>query len=257
MTTGIVVGSILLSADQQFGVEELAISASSDLVNGRRVEIHEDGSRHMLAIAGLGEESLVRAWIAKILRIGVGAAIRAKAMFEKVAISTIVRDIVLQSRTEYMALSERLTAPKQSCRAGHQPGPGGREESNTLDQQREAPQRQNTEGIEIRGIVVERWRRCGVNDSNVVSAAQGIIKVLTSPFIFSYIQSRNRSTVKLPRDACRQSEKLRAQRCGRRRGQTGGGDDELAVDQTVWRLSCGHLAGSSSKIQQPDTCQGP
>lgn len=90
-----------------------------------------------------------------------------------------------------------------------------------------------------------------------MSAAQGIIKVLTSPFIFSYIQSRNRSTVKLPRDACRQSEKLRAQRCGRRRGQTGGGDDELAVDQTVWRLSCGHLAGSSSKIQQPDTCQAP
>lgn len=100
VATGIVVGGILLSADQQFGVEELSIGASSDLINGRRVKIHKDGSRNVLATAGLGEESLVRTRVANILRIGVGAAIRTKAMLEKVAISTMVRDIVLPSTTQ-------------------------------------------------------------------------------------------------------------------------------------------------------------
>lgn len=94
VATGIVVGRILLSADQQFGVEELTVRAGSDLVNGRGVKIHKDGSRNVLAIAGLGEESLERAWVADILGVGVRAAIRAKAVFEEVAISTIVRNIV-------------------------------------------------------------------------------------------------------------------------------------------------------------------
>lgn len=98
MTTSIIVGSILLSADQQFGVEELAVGTSSDLVNRRGVEIHKDGSRNMLAIAGFGEEGLERTWVANILRVGIGAAIRAKAVLEKVAISTMVRDIVLPTQ---------------------------------------------------------------------------------------------------------------------------------------------------------------
>lgn len=34
VSTGIVVGSILLAADQELGVEQLAVGAGTDLVNG-------------------------------------------------------------------------------------------------------------------------------------------------------------------------------------------------------------------------------
>jgi hypothetical protein len=85
VTTGIVVGSILLSADQQFGVEELAVSTRSDLVDWRGVEIHKDGSRNVFSIAGLGEEGLIGAWVANVLGAGVGAAIGTEAVLEKIS----------------------------------------------------------------------------------------------------------------------------------------------------------------------------
>lgn len=80
-----VVGGVLLAADQQLGVEELAVGASSDLVDGRGVQVDEDGTRDVFAAASLGEESLVRARLTKLLRIGVGAAIRQQAVLEEVA----------------------------------------------------------------------------------------------------------------------------------------------------------------------------
>lgn len=86
MATGVVVGSILLAADQQFGVEKLAVVASSDLINGRRVEIDKERTRNMLAAARLGEEGLVGAGISSIGSIGVGTTIGAEAVLEKVAI---------------------------------------------------------------------------------------------------------------------------------------------------------------------------
>jgi hypothetical protein len=39
--TGVVVGGILLAADEKLGVEQLAVLAGTDLVNGRGVEIDE------------------------------------------------------------------------------------------------------------------------------------------------------------------------------------------------------------------------
>ena len=86
MTTCIVVRSILLSADQQLGMEELVVVARPDFVDGRRVEVHEDGSRNMLAAAGFREEGLERAWVANILCVRVGPTIEAKAMLEEVTI---------------------------------------------------------------------------------------------------------------------------------------------------------------------------
>lgn len=86
VTTGVVVGSILLAADQQLRVKELAVGASSNLVDGGRVEIDEDGARNMLASAGLGEEGLVGTGVAQIGGIGVGKTIRSEAVLEKVAI---------------------------------------------------------------------------------------------------------------------------------------------------------------------------
>lgn len=85
-----VVGGILLSADQEFGVEELTEVASTDLINGlqsvslmfpslfqyppissviktyRRVKVDEDRSRHIFPIAGLGEEGLAGATVSDL-----------------------------------------------------------------------------------------------------------------------------------------------------------------------------------------------
>lgn len=85
MTTSIVVGRILLAADQQLGVEERAVTAGADLVDGGGVEIDKDGSGHIFAAAGLAKEGLVGAWVAGILDIGVGATIWSETVLEEVA----------------------------------------------------------------------------------------------------------------------------------------------------------------------------
>ena len=65
-------------------MEQLAVGSSSDLVNWRRVQVDEDGTGHVFAAAGLGEEGLVRATLAKLLRIGVGTTIGQQAVLEEV-----------------------------------------------------------------------------------------------------------------------------------------------------------------------------
>lgn len=89
VATGVVVGSILLAADQQLGVEELAVTTSSDLVNGGGVQIDKDGARNMLAAPRLGEEGLEGAALTNVGGIGVGTTIGAEAMLEEVAIEDI------------------------------------------------------------------------------------------------------------------------------------------------------------------------
>lgn len=84
MTASIVVSGILLAADQELGVEELAVRAGTDLVDRGRVEIDEDGTRHIFAAAGLGEESLERATLADILGLRVRATISSETVLEEV-----------------------------------------------------------------------------------------------------------------------------------------------------------------------------
>ena len=60
MSTGEVVSSILLAADELLRVEELAVGAGADLVNDRRLQVHEDAAGHVLASARLGEEGVER-----------------------------------------------------------------------------------------------------------------------------------------------------------------------------------------------------
>jgi hypothetical protein len=86
VSTGIVVGSILLAADQHLRVEEGAVFAGADLVDGAGVEIDEERARNMLAVAGLGEEGLERARVTDLAGFGVRAAIKTKPVLEKVAI---------------------------------------------------------------------------------------------------------------------------------------------------------------------------
>ena len=84
MTTGVIVGSIFLSADQKLWVEELTVFTSADFVNWRWVEINEDGSWDVFAAAGLAEEGVVRTAVTKILGIWVRTSIWKKTVLEKV-----------------------------------------------------------------------------------------------------------------------------------------------------------------------------
>lgn len=85
VATGVVVGSILLAADQELGVEEGAVAARADLIDGRRVKVDEEGSGHVFASAGLAEEGLVCTRVTDIRGIWVGTAIVAKAVLKEVS----------------------------------------------------------------------------------------------------------------------------------------------------------------------------
>lgn len=95
-----VVGSILLAADQQLRVEQLAIGTSADLVDGlsslasevciadsatyRGVQVDEDGARNVFAAASLREEGLERAALVELLRIGVRTTVSLEAVLKEV-----------------------------------------------------------------------------------------------------------------------------------------------------------------------------
>lgn len=101
VATSIVVGSVLLTADQLLRVEELAVGTGSDLINWRWVEVNEERTGNMLATARLGEEGFEGAWVANILGVGVGATIKAKTVLQEIAdlqINKISRDAPVPTR---------------------------------------------------------------------------------------------------------------------------------------------------------------
>merc|ERR1712179_553120 len=58
VTTGVVVGSILLSGDELLGVEKLTVGSGTDLINYGWLQIDEDGTGYVLASSGLTEEGV-------------------------------------------------------------------------------------------------------------------------------------------------------------------------------------------------------
>ena len=60
MTPCIIVGSIFLSSDELFWVEELTVSSSSYLINNSGLKIDENGTRDMLSGTSLGEKGIER-----------------------------------------------------------------------------------------------------------------------------------------------------------------------------------------------------
>ncbi len=58
VTTGVVVGSILLAGHQLLGVVELSVGASSDLIADRGLQVDEDATRNVLASTSLREEGV-------------------------------------------------------------------------------------------------------------------------------------------------------------------------------------------------------
>ena len=87
MTSSIVIGRVLLSADQQLRVEQLAVVTSADLVDGGWVKVDEDGSRDIFAAASLRENRVELPGFMEGLRIWVRATILLQAMFEEVSCS--------------------------------------------------------------------------------------------------------------------------------------------------------------------------
>ena len=51
-----VAGSVLLAGDESLGVEEAPVCARSDLIDDVGLKVDIEGTRHMLARRGLGEE---------------------------------------------------------------------------------------------------------------------------------------------------------------------------------------------------------
>jgi hypothetical protein len=58
VSSGEVVGGILLSGDELFWVEQLSVSSSSDFIDNGWFQIQENGSWNVLSSSGLGEESV-------------------------------------------------------------------------------------------------------------------------------------------------------------------------------------------------------
>jgi hypothetical protein len=58
MSSGEVVGGILLSGDELLGMEELSVGSGSDLIDNGRLEIEEDATGDVLASTSLGEEGV-------------------------------------------------------------------------------------------------------------------------------------------------------------------------------------------------------
>jgi len=58
MSSGEVVGGILLSGDELFWMEELSVGSGSDLIDDGWLEIEEDGSWDVLSSTSLGEEGV-------------------------------------------------------------------------------------------------------------------------------------------------------------------------------------------------------
>ena len=58
VTTGEVVGGILLTRDELLGVEELSVGSGTDLIDDGGLEIEEDSAGDVLAGTSLGEEGV-------------------------------------------------------------------------------------------------------------------------------------------------------------------------------------------------------
>jgi hypothetical protein len=58
VAASVVVGGILLGVHDVLGVEQFAVASGADLVNNGGLEVNENGTRHMLASAGLAEEGV-------------------------------------------------------------------------------------------------------------------------------------------------------------------------------------------------------
>eukprot|EP00976_Prorocentrum_cordatum_P072379 1180690-Prorocentrum_minimum.AAC.2 len=93
VTTGEVVGGILLAGDQLLGVEQLTVGTSADLIDHGGLEIEEHAAGHVLAGTGLGEEGVERIITATDGLVGGHLPVGLNAMLKAVKLPAGVTDL--------------------------------------------------------------------------------------------------------------------------------------------------------------------
>ena len=91
VTTGVVIGGVLLTRDQLLGVIQLAVSASADLVTNSWLKIDKDTTRHVLAGTSLGEKGVEGVITATDSFVGGHLTIRLDSVFETVELPAGLR----------------------------------------------------------------------------------------------------------------------------------------------------------------------
>lgn len=125
VTTGIVVGGVLLATDQQLRVEQLSVVTSTDLIDRAGVQVDKDRSGHVFAGAGLGEDGIELTAIMQRLGIGIGTAVLLEAVLEEVPVDLfMIRSGEARGRDQ-----AGHTAPRHCFPAGFRPGRCGGGES--------------------------------------------------------------------------------------------------------------------------------
>jgi len=89
VTTGVVVGGVLLASDELLRVEELTVGTGADLIDDGGLQINEAASRHILSTASFVEES----GEGSVLHVTFDATIRLNAMFEAVEFPAGITDL--------------------------------------------------------------------------------------------------------------------------------------------------------------------
>lgn len=85
VTSSIVVGSILLTTDQQLWVEELTIVTSSDFIDGGRVQIDKNGTGDVFAAASFSEDGVEFARVVESLCVRIWATVLQQTVFKEVS----------------------------------------------------------------------------------------------------------------------------------------------------------------------------
>jgi hypothetical protein len=93
MSTGEVVGGILLSGDELLGVEQLSVGSGTDLIDNGRLEIEEDATGDVLAGTSLGEEGVESVVTATDSLIGGHLTVRLDTVLEAEELPACVTDL--------------------------------------------------------------------------------------------------------------------------------------------------------------------
>jgi len=93
VTTGEVVGRILLTGDQLLRVEQLTVGSGTHLIDDGGLQVHEHGTGHVLARTSLGEEGVEGIVSATNRLVGGHLPIRLGTMFQTEQLPTGVTDL--------------------------------------------------------------------------------------------------------------------------------------------------------------------
>merc|ERR1719384_873189 len=93
VTTGVVVGGVLLSRDELLGVEKLPVRSCADFVDDGGLEIEEDAAGDVLAGASFGEKGVERVVASSNGGVGWHLAVRLDSVLEAVKLPAGISDL--------------------------------------------------------------------------------------------------------------------------------------------------------------------